>query len=150
MKGRQYNLKISFQCICMFSVSETVRGTHIYIFFPPRSCNCRFKIYARSLKYGYLTIGGTVCSCIRFCTQTDMFPPPPLSSVGRLWKKGKAEYRDWKPNAPESGQMYPAICGQVINKKYAPCLGPRFKQAASNFFCYRSARQNPVYVRQCT
>ena len=84
-----YNLKITFQCICMFSVSETVRGTHIYIFFPPRSCNCRFKIYARSLKYGYLTIGGTVCSCIRFCTQTDKFPPPPSQVWAGYERKGK-------------------------------------------------------------
>ena len=73
----------------MISVSETVRGTHIYIFFPPRSCNCRFKIYARSLKYGYLTIGGTVCSCIRFCTQTDMFPPPPSQVWAGYERKGK-------------------------------------------------------------
>jgi hypothetical protein len=41
---------------------------------------------------------------------------PLLWSLGRLWKKGKAEYRDWKPNVPESGQMHPAICGQVIKK----------------------------------
>jgi hypothetical protein len=27
-------------------------------------------------KYGYLTVGGTVCTCIRLCTQTDMFPLP--------------------------------------------------------------------------
>ncbi len=27
-------------------------------------------------KYGYLTVGGTICTCIRFCTQTDMFPLP--------------------------------------------------------------------------
>ncbi len=29
-------------------------------------------------EYGYQTVGGTVCTCIRFCTQTDMFPLPPV------------------------------------------------------------------------
>ncbi len=37
MKGRQYNLKISFQCICMFSISETVRSAHVCVFSPPPS-----------------------------------------------------------------------------------------------------------------
>ncbi len=32
-----YNLKISFQCICMFSVSETVRSAHICVLSPPPS-----------------------------------------------------------------------------------------------------------------
>ncbi len=55
--------------------------------------------------------------------------------------------------------MHSAICGQVI-KKYAPCLGPRFKQAAANFFVagtdqhvrirsmYVNVRKHPVVCGQ--
>jgi hypothetical protein len=52
----------------------------------------KFKLFARSFKCAFnrfaffcnyectnmVTVGGTVCTCIRFCTQTDMFPLPPV------------------------------------------------------------------------
>ena len=50
------------------------------------------------------------CICVFIVSETVrsayicVLSPPPLWSLGRLWKKGKAEYRDWKPNAPESGR----------------------------------------------
>ncbi len=72
-------------------------------FLCPRSCNCRFKIYARSLKCGYLTIGDTVCTC---------------KSVLRV-----------KTHASESGQMHPAICGQVIKKKVHRVSAQMYLQA---------------------
>jgi len=55
-------------------------------FLGPSSCNCRFKIYACSSKCGYLTVGDTVCTCIRFCIQRDMFPlPPVLGEESQCW-----------------------------------------------------------------
>ncbi len=38
-------------------------------------------------KYGYLTVGGTVCTCIRFCKQTDMLPLPPVLGEDSLEQK---------------------------------------------------------------
>ena len=43
-----------------------------------------------------------------------------------------------------------AICGQVIKKKDAPCLGPRFKQAAANFLAAKvqisMSESGPKYI----
>ncbi len=44
------------------------------------SAGFRFKIpvYVHSSKYCCQTVRCTVCTCIRICTQTDMFPLPPV------------------------------------------------------------------------
>jgi hypothetical protein len=48
-------------------------------FFSSTLQNFKIKYFHKDAqKYGYLTVGGTVCTCIRFCTQTDMFPLPPV------------------------------------------------------------------------
>jgi hypothetical protein len=102
-------------------------------------------------KYGYLTVGGTVCTCIRFCTQTDMFPLPPLKFGTAIEGRQGKLVQKMKAHASESGQMHAqhiAICGQVTKKKYALCLGPnvsagngprwrfRTRQAAAKFFIF--------------
>ena len=76
-------------------------------------------------KYGYLTVGGTVCTCIRFCTQTDMFPLPPLKFGTAIEGRQGKLVQKMKAHASESGQMHAqhiAICGQVTKKKNMHCV----------------------------
>jgi hypothetical protein len=46
--------------------------------------------------------------------------------------------------------QHPAVCGQVIKKKDAPYLGPRFKQAAANFLAAKvqisMSESGPKYI----
>ncbi len=56
----------------------------------------------------------------------------------------------------ESGQVHAqhlAICGQVIKKKDAPCLGPKFKQAVANFLAAKvqisTSESGQMYLGIC-
>jgi hypothetical protein len=99
-------------------------------------------------KYGYLTIGGTVCTCIRFCTQTDMFPLPPLKFGTAIEGRQGKLVQKMKAHASESGQMHAqhiAICGQVTKKKYALCLGPNVSAGNGPRWCLKDTPTAAIF-----
>jgi hypothetical protein len=68
----------------------------------------------RSLKCGYLTVGDTVCTCITFCIQRDMFPlPPVLGEESQVLRVKNQCIRVWSMYV--NVRKHPGVCGKSLN-----------------------------------